>query len=373
MKKYLLFIFLFSYTSLVAQNKENVRQEVVQSSYVTAHDSILIELQAIKRIQQDVQKERKNLWKKLEKDKAEHKEVSEADMSNEYGAMLKIAENTRQDRLRDDWNVYGVVTIIVALVALIVSLLSYYYTKWTYVAQMKTEENTTKTEQNTSKLNWDEQKALLSDMIRHFYRNYVVSLALGIKLENEKEGNKYRCYPSEEHLLKMAVNLDDVHLNLFYQENRQHYLMNKLFVMLRNYNIELSVICDHLKSQKIDYATKVRDLQTLTFKCYYLTEQITKLIGEIWYKNDEKAYESDARNRIVEEQEKNRHDNADETKYYTGEVVLDVPEASYYLKTLFASDQAEFLANLKQDVVIEAGKNKSNSPKIHLIPFEEYQ
>lgn len=372
MKKYLLFIFLFSYTSLVAQNKENVRQEVVQSSHVTANDSILIELQAIKRIQQDVQKERKNLWKKLERDKAEHKEVSEADMTNEYGAMLKIAENTRQDRLKDDWNVYGVVTIIVALVALIVSFLSYYYTKWTYVAQMKTEENTTKTEQNTSKLNLEEQKSLLSDMIRHFYRNYVVSLALGIKLENEKEGNKYRCYPSEEHLLKMAVNLDDVHLNLFYQENRQHHLMNKLFVMLRNYNIELSVICDHLKSQKIDYATKVRDLQTLTFKCYYLTEEITKLIGMIWYKG-EKDYESEARQRIIEEQEKNRHDNADETKYYTGEVVLDVLEASYYLKNLFVSDQAEFLANLKQDVVIEAGKNKSNSPKIHLIPFEEYQ
>ena len=373
MRKYCLLVFICLLPAcLVAQNNHQMQQEENQYAQIP-NDSLFKELKAIHELQREAKEGRDSTRTNLKNSETGLQDLSVKDISNEFVAMLKIAENTRQDRLKDDWNVYGVVTIIVALVALIVSFLSYYYTKWTYVAQMKTEENTTKTEQNTSKLNLEEQKSLLSDMIRHFYRNYVVSLALGIKLENEKEGNKYRCYPSEEHLLKMAVNLDDVHLNLFYQENRQHHLMNKLFVMLRNYNIELSVICDHLKSQKIDYATKVRDLQTLTFKCYYLTGEITKLIGEIWYKNDEKAYESDARNRIVEEQEKNRHDNADETKYYTGEVVLDVPEASYYLKTLFASDQAEFLANLKQDVIIEAGKNKSNSPKIHLIPFEEYQ
>ena len=372
MRKYCLLVFICLLPAcLVAQNNHQMQQEASQYEQIP-NDSLFKELKAIHELQREAKEGRDSTRTNLKNSETGLQDLSVKDISNEFVAMLKIAENTRQDRLKDDWNVYGVVTIIVALVALIVSFLSYYYTKWTYVAQMKTEENTTKTEQNTSKLNLEEQKSLLSDMIRHFYRNYVVSLALGIKLEAEKDGDKFRGYPSEEHLLKMAVNLDDVHLNLFYQENRQHHLMNKLFVMLRNYNIELSVICDHLKSQKIDYATKVRDLQTLTFKCYYLTEEITKLIGMIWYKG-EKDYESEARQRIIEEQEKNRHDNADETKYYTGEVVLDVPEASYYLKNLFVSDQAEFLANLKQDVVIEAGKNKSNSPKIHLIPFEEYQ
>lgn len=366
MRKYLLFVFICLLPAcLVAQNNHQMQQEASQYEQIP-NDSLFKELKAIRSLQEKAKAERDTIRAKMKKRESELQEQTEADMSNEYGAILQVENNTRQHWWYDDWNCFGIFTFIVALASLIIGWI-------TYNAQKKTEENTTKTQRNTSKLNLEEQKSLLSDMIRHFYRNYVVSLALGIKLENEKEGNKYRCYPSEEHLLKMAVNLDDVHLNLFYQENRQHHLMNKLFVMLRNYNIELSVICDHLKSQKIDYATKVRDLQTLTFKCYYLTEEITKLIGEIWYKNDEKAYESDARNRIVEEQEKNRHDNADETKYYTGEVVLDVPEASYYLKTLFASDQAEFLANLKQDVIIEAGKNKSNSPKIHLIPFEEYQ
>ena len=219
----------------------------------------------------------------------------------------------------------------------------------------------------------DEQKALLFDMIRHFYRNYVVSLTLGVKLEAEKDGNRFTGYPSEEHLKKLMVNLNDIHLNLFFKENKNHELMNKLYVMLRNYNIEIDVICEHLKSQAIDYATKDRDLHTLTFKCYHLTGEITKLIGKIWYNNDEHAFEKNARQRIIDEQEKNRKDNADKTKYYPNEFTLDIPVDSYYLKTLFSNDQEQFLADLKQDVIIEAGKNKSDSPKIHIIPFPEYQ
>ncbi len=361
MRKYLLFVFICLLPAcLVAQNNHQMQQEENQYAQIP-NDSLFKELKAIRSLQEKAKAERDTIRAKMKKREAELQEQTEADMSNEYGAILQVENNTRQHWWYDDWNCFGIFTFIVALASLIIGWI-------TYNAQKKTEENTTKTQRNTSKLNLEEQKSLLSDMIRHFYRNYVVSLALGIKLEAEKDGDKFRGYPSEEHLLKMAVNLDDVHLNLFYQENEQHHLVHKLFVMLRNYNIELSVISEHLKSQQIDYATKVRDLQTLTFKCYYLTGEITKLIGMIWYKG-EKDYESEARQRIIEEQEKNRHDNADETKYYTGDVVLEIPEESYYLKTLFAADQAKFLADLKQDVVIEAGRNKSDSPKIHIIPF----
>lgn len=361
MRKYCLLVFICLLPAcLVAQNSHQAQQEENQYAQIP-NDSLFKELKAIRSLQEKAKAERDTIRAKMKKREAELQEQTEADMSNEYGAILQVENNTRQHWWYDDWNCFGIFTFIVALASLIIGWI-------TYNAQKKTEENTTKTQRNTSKLNLEEQKSLLSDMIRHFYRNYVVSLALGIKLEAEKDGDKFRGYPSEEHLLKMAVNLDDVHLNLFYQENEQHHLVHKLFVMLRNYNIELSVISEHLKSQQIDYATKVRDLQTLTFKCYYLTGEITRLIGMIWYKG-EKDYEAEARQRIIEEQEKNRHDNADETKYYTGDVVLEIPEKSYYLKTLFAADQAKFLADLKQDVVIEAGRNKSDSPKIHIIPF----
>ena len=366
MRKYLLFVFICLLPAcLVAQNNHQMQQEASQYEQIP-NDSLFKELKAIRSLQEKAKAERDTIRAKMKKREAELQEQTEADMSNEYGAILQVENNTRQHWWYDDWNCFGIFTFIVALASLIIGWI-------TYNAQKKTEENTTKTQRNTSKLNLEEQKSLLSDMIRHFYRNYVVSLALGIKLEAEKDGDKFRGYPSEEHLLKMAVNLDDVHLNLFYQENEQHHLVHKLFVMLRNYNIELSVICDHLKSQQIDYATKVRDLQTLSFKCYYLPGEIIKVIGGIWYDGDEKAYEAEARQRIIAEQKKNREDNADVTKHYEGNVTLNVPSDSYYLKTLFANQQADFLADLRQDVIIEAGRNKSDSPKIHIIPFVKYE
>lgn len=366
MRKYCLLVFICLLPAcLVAQNNHQMQQEASQYEQIP-NDSLFKELKAIRSLQEKAKAERDTIRAKMKKREAELQEQTEADMSNEYGAILQVENNTRQHWWYDDWNCFGIFTFIVALASLIIGWI-------TYNAQKKTEENTTKTQRNTSKLNLEEQKSLLSDMIRHFYRNYVVSLALGIKLEAEKDGDKFRGYPSEEHLLKMAVNLDDVHLNLFYQENEQHHLVHKLFVMLRNYNIELSVICDHLKSQQIDYATKVRDLQTLSFKCYYLPGEIIKVIGGIWYDGDEKAYEAEARQRIIAEQKKNREDNADVTKHYEGNVTLNVPSDSYYLKTLFANQQADFLADLRQDVIIEAGRNKSDSPKIHIIPFVKYE
>lgn len=316
---------------------------------------ILKELEIIRSIQVESKQKTDSIRNARKHHEAQAAEKSENDMSNEYDAMTQIADNTRQDRIKDNWNLYGWVAFAIALLTL-----------WAQI----------RTDKNTSKLSREEQKALLSDMIRHLYRNYVVSLTLRVKLESGKRGkteddeNKnYTGYPSEEHLKKMMVNLQDIHLNLFYKENEFHQLMNKLYVMLRNYNIEIDVICDHLKSPTIDYATKSRDLETLAFKCYNLTKEITKLIGCIWY-NNEKSYIPQARERIIKEQEKNRKDNSDESRYYTGQVEINVPDNSYYLETLFSSEKEDFLNNLKKDIQIEAGLNTSSSPKIHIIKFQ---
>jgi len=364
-----LFLFLFSTVlfslPISAQNKAPQQMEVMSSKDST-NKAILEQLVVIRGLQEEAKEDRQKIWKDMKNKEAEMEEVPQ----NEYGAILQVEHNTRQDWLKDDWNFYGLFTFSLAIIALAVSAFSFYYTRKTFFSQ-------TNTESNTSKLSREEQKALLSDMIRHFYRNYVVSLTLRVKLEARKRsltknGKNYifTGYPSEEHINKLMVNLNDVHLNLFYKEEESHQLMNKLYVMLRNYNLELDVICNHLKSQSIDYVTKSRDLDTLAFKCYYLTKEITKLIGKIWYGN-EMSYVHQARERIIKEQEKNRKDNSDETKHYGGRIKLNVPEKSYYLDTLFCEDQEKFMENLKKDVLIEAGTNTSGSPKIHIIKFPD--
>ncbi len=357
MKQYIILILslvLFSTTSS-AQDKTRQQSEI----QVNKSDSILKELQIIRGIQVDAKKKIDSIRAARVNHTTIPEKKAEEDLLNEYEAMAQIADNTRQDWVKDDWNVYGWVAFSIALFSLIVSSVTL-WAQW-------------RTEKNTSKLNMGEQKALLSDMIRHFYRNYVVSLSLRVKLEAGRRGKtkseNYTGYPSEEHIKKMMVNLNDVHLNLFYKENAKYQLMNKLYVMLRNYNIELDVICDHLKSQTIDYTTKSRDLNTLSLKCYNLTKEITQLIGSIWY-NDKNAYVPKACERILNEQKKNREDNADEKIHYTGRFVLKVPKESFYLSTLFCDNQKQFLNDLKKDVQIECGQNTSGSPKIHIIKFQ---
>lgn len=348
---------------LGAQEKTSTQPMKVLANETSKSDSILLELQIIRGIQQDAKKKIDSIRTARRNHTTMPEKENEEDLLNEYEAMAQIADNTRQDWLKDDWNVHGWVAIIISLFSLCVGGITL-FAQW-------------QTEKNTSKLSREEQKALLSDMIRHLYRNFVVSLTLRVKLEaGEKSKTKGRKdknftgYPSEEHIKKLMVNLNDIHLNLFYKEEESHQRMNKLYVMLRNYNLELDVICDHFKSQSIDYATKSRDLETLAFKCFYLTKEITQLIGTIWYGN-ELSYIPQARERIIKEQEKNREDNSDETKHYGGRIKLNVPEKSYYLGTLFCEDQEKFIENLKKDVLIEAGTNTSGSPKIHIIKFPD--
>ncbi len=356
MKK-ILFTFIILYSCTLAAQKSLFPQQM-EPQPTTTNDSILNELRIIRGIQQESKHKRDSIIKA----RKNHILPSDEKPEDEYDAMAQIADNTRQNWVKDDWNVYGWVAFFIGFLTLIVGGTTL-WAQW-------------RTEKNTSKLNMEEQKALLADMIRHFYRNFVVSLTLRVKLEAGKRKisktsnvKNYTGYPSEEHLKKMMVNLNDIHLNLFYKENKNYQLMNKLYVMLRNYNIELDVICNHLKSQAIDYTTKSRDLQTLSFKCYYLTKEITKLIGCIWYKGDN-DYVSNAQKRILDEQEKNRKDNADETKHYKGKFALNVPTNSYYLNTLFCDERESFLNDLKKDIQIEAGLNMSGTSKIHIIKFQ---
>ena len=365
MKKLFLFFLstLLCSGSLNAQRQSVPQQTLVSHNEINKNDSILKELQIIRGIQVEAKQKIDSIRNARKNHATPPDEKAEEDLSNEYEAMTRIADNTRQDWVKDDWNAYGWVAFFIALFSLGVSGVTL-WAQW-------------QTEKNTSKLSREEQKALLSDMIRHFYRNYVVSLTLRVKLQAGKKSktkdgkNKnFSGYPSEEHIKKLMVNLNDVHLNLFYKEEESHQLMNKLYVMLRNYNLELDVICDHLKSQSIDYATKSRDLDTLAFKCFYLTKEITRLIGNIWYGN-EMSYVLQAKERIIKEQEKNRKDNPDETKHYGRRIKLNVPAKSYYLETLFADDPKSFLENLKKDIQIEAGLNTGGSPKIHIIKCQE--
>ncbi|MCH5312646.1 MAG: hypothetical protein J1E57_11960 [Prevotella sp.] len=241
---------------------------------------------------------------------------------------------------------------IISLFALFAGITSAIYAYLTYKSQKDTE-------LNTSRLNPDEQRLLLIGMLRHLYRNFVISYSINVKMK----AKDFMVYPSEEHLKKMQVVLTDIHLNLFYRSDEKYHDMNKLYMELRNYNMELDVICNHFRNPDIDIETKKRDLRTLCFKCDYLTKRITNLIGKIWYQ-DETSFHREARHIIVEEtKEKNKMPGDSYTESF--EPYNNVN--SFYAKELFANEPDTFFNGLNENVRHECGTNSEGAEKIHMI------
>lgn len=264
--------------------------------------------------------------------------------------LQKIEENTHFSLMP------GKITFIISVIALVAAVFSAWYTWKTYKYQKQTEEN-------TSRLSKSEQYRLLSNMIRHLYRNMVVSFSIKVKMI----ASNYNSYPSEEHLQKMKVLLDDIHLNLFYKNDIEHRMMNTLLMELRNYNLEIDVICQHLKNRDIDEKTKERDLGTLCFKCYYLTENIVTILSKIWNVGEDN---------VIKEAQGIIEDVIDE-KNNLGGTPYDAPfepyrnEDSFYEKVIFADKKEVFYNGFDENVRRECGMNTEKSDKIHMIKYAD--
>ena len=119
------------------------------------------------------------------------------------------------------------------------------------------------------------QAKILSDLVRHMYRNKVCICATHAKLR-EEGFNRY--YPSEEHLLKLKLLPEALRFDRFDNTPDYYDILHELELKFRNFNIEVDVSLEHLKQQNIDEKTKVRDLEVLEFKSQLLTSDIINLM-----------------------------------------------------------------------------------------------
>lgn len=264
MKKYLFFIFLSCCVSIVAQKKNPVQQEDTLMSSKASVDPILDELKAIHKLQEQAKAERDTIRDNFFKNrKAAPQELTDADMSNEYGAMLKIEKNTRPDWWNDDWNA-------TSLVAAVIALFSFFVGAFTLWAQKQTEKHTSNAPINV-------QLWKLRDLPRHFYRNLACTCALIFKYRMEGEELKRKSYPSESNLSKLQILPDDVVIPVDISETKDpkenpYKYMHELKLLLRNYNIEVEVASEHLSRKGITDDSLVQDFDNLLFKPIYLTK-----------------------------------------------------------------------------------------------------
>lgn len=264
--------------NLMAQNPDSAPQTTYAEASNNTGKDILNELIEIRKIQEANRAERDSI-RHVRFQSSSQQKIDSADIiRNEYGAMLKIADNTAFDtKAQIAW--------WVAIIALVVSAVSMYYAIITYRMQEKTEintkkaeENTKKAEQNTKRVSQEAQRKLLNDLLRHLYRNYVITYTMRTKMADIN----YNGYPSEEHFEKLKIPMENIHLDAFYGEDQKFQDMHVLYLNMRNYNEEIDVALKHIVNPVLTRETKDEDFDTLEFKVSYLTGRIVDTIHRIW-------------------------------------------------------------------------------------------
>lgn len=255
------FIIALSFT-LLALLSAFAQETQIQSD--TTGQQILNELQIIRGLQEESRDQRlRAVEERHRRDSLQNKKPEE-DLSTDYSVMAKIEDNTRQHPMTDGWNFYGIAAFIIAVLSAAIAW-------YTFKAQQRTEGN-------TKKLSQDAQRKLLNELLRHLYRNYVITYTMRTKMKDIK----YNGYPSEEHFEKLKIPMENIHLDAFYGEDEKFQRMHVLYLNLRNYNEEINVALKHVVNPAIKPETKDEDFDTLEFKVSYLTGKIIDTVAAIW-------------------------------------------------------------------------------------------
>lgn len=124
-----------------------------------------------------------------------------------------------------------------------------------------------------NQINTSFQESIFKDLLRHYYRNFIVLHAMKIKLEN----NSYNSYPSEEHILKFKSLPEDLRINQFTTSTKNYDVLHRFELLLRNVNTEIDVFLEHLKNQNLPLDVKQRDMKAMAFKFPMISERILEI------------------------------------------------------------------------------------------------
>lgn len=168
-------------------------------------------------------------------------------------------------------NFYGIVGVVLALFSLL-------YTFRSYVSQSQTESN-------TRNVPIKDQINKFRDLTRHEYRNLVVVLTTAMKFfadNNAKDGMR-KAYPSESHILKLQAAPEDFVLDI---NPQMAATVSEMRLLLRNYNIEINVACNHLVRPAINDDAVYRDYDNLIFKPLFLVRNACNMEAQLKEEED---------------------------------------------------------------------------------------
>lgn len=280
-------------------------------------------------------------------------------------AKQRLYEISTQTRVTAENTTFGMIdtwTFIFALLGAVIGIASLWYTYKTYQSQKETANN-------TRLLTLDAQRDLFMDLVRHLYRNLVVTYAIKTKLND----CHFKKYPSEIHLLKLKVPVEDIHLEVFSDDNKNYTYMNNLCLLFRNYNMEIDVAIKHFCNKEMDNEIKENDISTLIIKPGLISYRILDALVHVDKRLNIKKVCEEAIDIIRQSHEKNISENRFCTPW-NGEYKEYDAHGDKFVTNIFSlvygNEAQHFFTELfNQDARIECGKNSANGEKISMIDF----
>ena len=238
-------------------------------------------------------------------------------------------------------NFYGIVGVVLALFSLL-------YTFRSYVSQSQTESN-------TRNVPIKDQINKFRDLTRHEYRNLVVVLTTAMKFfadDNAKNGMR-KAYPSESHILKLQAAPEDFVLDI---NPQMAATVSEMRLLLRNYNIEINVACNHLSRPAINDDAVNRDYDNLIFKPLFLVRNACNMEAQLKEEEDRSWREAFKRHFHISKQ-------PEQTKQQRVDALL-----VRSIKIIIKEHLKKIAINLPK-VVDELARMQKNSPE----EYEQYR
>lgn len=237
--------------------------------------------------------------------------------------------------------------------------ISWYAAKYQYKSFASQEA----TERNTKKMTSDQQVELLYAMIRHLYRNLVVTCAMIVKLNRDSSKK-----PSIEHLMKLHAEVSDVVPEAFVNDGDVLGKLKKLQLQMRNYNIEIDTAAQYFMTPGMSKEAIDHIMDALLARPGRLTAEICKIVTKQFGRND--AYKNafkkvkESHKEHAKESLGREHPELAEEERVTARQVFKYCDPQ---KGVFKNHIDEFLSMLNEDVRNECGKNDTGNDIIFFI------
>ena len=184
---------------------------------------------------------------------------------NDVGTPLPVAVKTDDsgDFMKDDFNLYGIVALIVAFCSLIVSFV-------TWIAQSKTEKHTRKVPF------WDQQEKFkeLSSIAYNNTTNTVAAAILFFNSINKDSKGDFYAYPSERLLKNLIIMPEDIILSIDAHDMARVSVIRSV---LRRGNVDVDSTLAHITKKGIKESIIKEDIRGLIFRFFIIVNRVYEL------------------------------------------------------------------------------------------------